>query len=305
MSPTAAGRVVVGVDGSPDSERAVRWAAEQARLEQRELLVVAAVPPHRAPTRRGGAARLRSVTRHAGLAVARAVAQDGVRLACDLHPMLDASARAVVGDPREVLVEMSREAHVVVVGSRGRGALRSLLLGSVSTAVLKQADCPVVVCRPERRAQRAHGILVAADGTPESLPVIEFAFQQAAARDLPLTVIHCFWDVVAAVAGFRQGSGEMVNEPQLEELRLVLAESVAGFGEKFPDVRVEVLLRHGLVDEALSDRHKDWDLIVVGRHPVVGLTRMLTGSIATAVVERAHSNVAVVPEAPSAAENDE
>lgn len=276
--------VVVGVDGSQHSERAVRWAAEQARLQHRPLLVVA-------------------VAEAEGITAARDIASAAVGIARHHEPGIDAEVLTEVGDPRSVLVDASRTAHLLVLGSRGRGAIRSLLLGSVSTAVLKATACPLVICRPPRGGERRPGVLVAADGTAESLPVIEFAFEQAALRGLPLTVVHCFWDVIAAVAGFREASGEFLADQHLEELRLVLAESTAGFSERFPDVEVTTMLRHGLVDEALSERGKKWDLIVVGRHPVVGLSRTLTGSIATAVVERAHSTVAVVPEAPGGPED--
>lgn len=291
-----AGSIVVGVDGSEHSTRALRWAAEQAALEHRVLLVVSVVDPSHAPGRHSSP-RQRSTLFETGLESVHDLAWDAVDLARELHPGIEAHAEAFPGDAREVLLDLSADAHLVVVASRGLGSVRSLLLGTVSTAVVKAAHCPVVVCRPPTQRERIRGVLVAADGTPESLPVIEFAFQQAAARGLPLTVLHCFWDAVAAVAGFREASGEILNEPHLEELRVLLAESIAGFGEKYPEVSVTTKMRHGLVDEALSERGEDWDLIVVGRHPVTSLSRTIVGSIATAVIERAHSNVAVVPEA--------
>lgn len=269
---------MVGVDGSPHSERAVRWAAEEARLQRRTLLVV-------------------SVAEADGIAAARDVATAAAGVARHHEPEIEIDVLTLVGDPRTVLVEASQRAHLVVLGSRGRGTIRSLLLGSVSTTVLRSTACPLVICRPPGGGERRPGVLVAADGTPESLPVIEFAFEQAALRGLPLTVVHCFWDVIAAVAGFREGSGEFLADQHLDELQLVVAESIAGFAERFPDVRVDTVLRHGLVDEALSERGKEWELVVVGRHPATGFSRTLTGSIATAVVERAHSTVAVVPEA--------
>jgi nucleotide-binding universal stress UspA family protein len=220
-----------------------------------------------------------------------------VEVARERHRDVVVDALVLPGDPRDVLIDLADTAHMVVLGSRGRGTVRSLLLGSVSTAISKHAACPVVICRPPRDGITSPGIVVGADGTPASLPVIEFAFEQASLRGLPLTVLHAFWDVAAAVAGFREASAEVMRDPDLEELRLVLSESVAGFREKYPDVQVSLLLRHGLVDEALSPRGKAWDLVVVGRHDVSTTDRILTGSIATAVIERTHSNVAVVPEA--------
>lgn len=266
--------IVVAVDGSDHAARALRWAAEQAFLERRRLVAVAV----------GGDA---GTTSDHAVAAAR-----------ELHPDLPVEAAAFPGDPRQVLIDLSAHAHLLVVGSRGRGAVQSMLLGSVSAAVSAHATCPVVVCRPTAADRVQRGVIVGADGSPESLPVIEFAYRQAALRGLPLTVLHCFWDAVAAVAQYRQASGKEAAAPELEDLRALLAVSVAGFAEEYPDVPVTLTLEHGLVDEALGPRDGGWDLIVVGRHPMTTLGRVLTGSIATAVVERAHSTVAVVPEGP-------
>ena len=271
-----AGSIVVAYDGSDNAERAVRWAAEQAALEVRQLTVASAGED------------------------TKAIVDRAVDIAKRLHPDLTVDALTTPGDPRQVLIDLSSRAHLVVVGSRGRGALKSMLLGSVGAAVSAHAVCPVVVCRPN--GHRGRGVVVGADGTPESLPVIEFAYRQAALRGLSLTVLHCFWDAVAAVAQYHQARGELVGAPELAELtelQAVLSESVAGFAEVYPDVPVTLGLKHGLVDEALTPRGEAWDMIVVGRHPMTSLTRVLTGSIATSVVERAHTTVAVVPEAAS------
>lgn len=160
------------------------------------------------------------------------------------------------------------------------------------------AACPVVVCRPTVARDRRHGVIVAADGTQESLPVLEFAYHQASLRGLSLTVLHCFWDAAAAIAEYRRALGKEAAASDLEDLRAVLAASVAGFAETYPDVPVTLEIKHGFVDEALRPRDREWDLIV-GRHPMTTITRTLTGSIATAVLERARTTVAVVPQAPA------
>jgi nucleotide-binding universal stress UspA family protein len=291
------GSIVVGVDGSRHAARAVRWAAEQARLEQRRLVVVAAagVPSVQDVGWNGAIAAAGPDGETHVVSSVRHVAEEAAELAQSEAPGIDVTPLAVIGDPREVLAELSATAHLLVVGSRGRGTVRTLLLGSVSAALVKMSLCPVVVCRPKSERKGA-GVIVGVDGSEESLPIIEFAFAQASLRGQSLTVVHCFWDAVAAAAGFREASGEVVNEPELQQLKVLVAESIAGFREKYPDVKVSTMLRHGLVDEALTRRDSAWDLVVVGRHPMTGLRRALSGSIANAVVERAHTNVAVVPE---------
>lgn len=267
------GSIMVAVDGSEHAERAVRWAADQASLEGRRLVVVAVGED------------------------ARAIADGAASQVGSLHPALAVQTLCREGDPRRVLIEFSEHVHLIVLGSRGRGALKSMFLGSVSAAVSAHAVCPVVVCRPAHDQPHAQGVLVGADGSAESLPVIEFAYQQASLRRMPLTVLHCFWDPAAAVAEYRRARGEDYAVLDLEDLRAVLATSVAGCAEKYPDVPVALELQHGLIDEALSARTTEWDLIVVGRHPMTSVSRVLTGSIATAVLERARATVAVVPEA--------
>lgn len=268
------GRILVAVDGSEHATRAVHWAADQASLEHRELAVVI-------------------VDEEPGSLV-----EDAVAAARLLHPDLSVTGHIVPGDPRQVLIDASTHAHMLVLGSRGRGAVKSMLLGSVGAAVSAHAACPVVVCRPTADGHTQAGVVVGADGTPESLPVIEFAYRQASLRDLHLTVLHSFWDAAAAVAQYREARGETVDEPDLEDLRAALSESVAGFAETYPGVPVTLSLKHGFADEALSPRHGGWDLIVVGHHPMTSLARLLTSSIATTVIERAHATVAVVPQAP-------
>lgn len=273
------GSIVVAVDGSEHAERAVAWAAEQARLERRELALVTATeiwgPDHSGPDR---------------------ILADAAHLAEELAPGIELKTLTLVGDPRGVLFDLSRDAHLLVMGSRGRGTVRSMLLGSVTATVSKIAECPIVVCRPRRHTTTGRGVVVGCDGTPGSLTVLEFAFAQASLRDLPLTVVHCVWDVVAAVAGLRNVSIEDLDQSVLEDEQRALAESVAGFAQKYPDVSVNRRIAHGLVDEVLAGRTAQWDLVVVGRHSMDTIGRMVSGSISTAVIERAHTTVAVVPE---------
>ncbi len=297
-----AGTIVVAVDGSEDSERAIHWAAEQARCERRPLTVLTATGVTTVPTAAWAAyAPSYTLQPEELLASARAVADGALAIAVDLLPGAETHSAAVLGDPRQALVDLSRQAHLLVIGSRGRGPLRSKLLGSVSAAVSRDSHCPVVVCRPprgRREDEPAHGILVGADGTAESLPVIEFAYRQASLRGLPLTVLHAAWDEMGA---FHGPGLTRPTDHTFEQQRLLLAESVAGFAGKFPEVRVELQPARGLAEDCLGADSARWDLIVVGRHPVDTVLRLLTGAVATAVVEHAHTNVAVVPQAEPAA----
>jgi nucleotide-binding universal stress UspA family protein len=153
-----------------------------------------------------------------------------------------------------------------------------------------------VVCRPPAEAAATSRIVVGADGSAASRPVLEFAFAQAALHGAPLTVMHCFWDAMVATQGAGVLGAAEVESEGMTDLRRLLSESVAGLAEKFPDVVVTQELARGLVDECLVDRTPVAGLIVVGRGHASVWSRFLHASCALAVLERARTTVAVVPE---------
>jgi nucleotide-binding universal stress UspA family protein len=287
------GSIVCGVDGSADAARALHWAAAQAALEHRPLAVVTAtgVDPVSALAWAGGAGTLTISTTEL-LERARTVAETAATPIGLQQPQLTVTAHAASGVPRDVLTTLSQQAHLLVLGSRGRGALRSRLLGSVSVDVTRHSRCPVVICRPEQPGLVRQGVLVGVDGTAGSRPVLDFAFRAASERELPLTVLHSFRDVLVEVAGPQQ---VVPTEDGLDEEKLLVAESLAGFTDTYPDVHVTTRLARGFPDQCLAADPERWHLIVVGRHTTDSLSRMLSPTVATSVVERARTTVAVVP----------
>ncbi len=301
QSYVVAGSVVVGVDGSADAERAVAWAAREAVLERRRLLILHSC--HEAAIRDTAWLDAQGIDhkelRNALEAAARAIIDRAVDRARLAAPGLEVDALLVSTDARTALVHASERAELVVVGSRGHGPIGSLLLGSVSTSVARHAQCPVVVCRPPTTPAVRRGVVVAADGSEASRPVLEFAFRQASLRGLPLTVVPHFWDATpqTSAAANDAAPGAALT------LRARLAESVTVLQEKFTDVAVQLQLTRGLVDECLTGSMPPADLVVIGRLDGHEWTRFLQASCAVAVLERANSTVAVVPEGatPSAA----
>lgn len=286
-----AGSIVVGVDGSASGERALDWAVDQAVAERRPLTLVHAVSPagsvwmdQAGMDHRIGLEAMESAARRL---LDRARAEVTTRA-----PGLEVCDVLRVADPRDLLLGFSSEAAMVVVGSRGRGPVRSLLLGSVGLALTRHANCPVVIHRPGNPGLVRNGIVVGADGSPGSLVTLEFAYRQASLRGLPLTVFHCFWDVLRTA-----GSAELVAaaSADLEEEKLLVAESIAGMGEKYPDVRVRTEVARGLADQALTAAGERMDMIVVGAHHGGVVAEIAFGSVASSVVEHATSPVAVVP----------
>src|SRR5262245_30588540 len=193
-SPRRGGHVVVGVDGSPASEHAVQWAAEEAHLRHRGLSLV--------HTQKRVSASELAWLGSAGLPPrevnddlywgAERILERARALATALHPELPTETVLGYGDARSHLLELATVAPMVVVGTRGHGPVAGLLLGSVSGALVRHAECPVAVVRPP--APSACGILIAADASEESLDLVENAYREASLHQARLTVVHCLWD---------------------------------------------------------------------------------------------------------------
>lgn len=290
-----AGSVVVGVDGSPSATHAVTWAAEQAAAEDRPLVLVHAGPtPAPAGT---GWMEAAGVDHHRLAALlkddARALLERAAAPVRAAHPGLEVQHLVRLGDAREMLLEASAEARLLVVGTRGLGPVRHLLLGSVSSALVKHATCPVVVVRPEpESANGAARVLAGVAGEPGDAAVLDLAFDLAESRKLPLRVFHCFWDAVKIAEGARDVAP---GEPGLDDEWLVLDKAVRPHTDAHPDVEVQLQLTRGMVDERLIRASRDAALVVLGHRRKPFFNELVYGSVAPVVVERSACTVAIVP----------
>ncbi|RCV54787.1 universal stress protein [Marinitenerispora sediminis] len=139
------GRIVVGVDGSETGQRAARFAFEQARIRSAELVAVSAWQPITAFASSMGPVPAEVFDDESVAAAARTTLDEALAELRSAYPDVSVQARAVRGHPVVVLLEESTPADLIVVGSRGRGGFRGLLLGSVSQSVLHGAHGPVAV----------------------------------------------------------------------------------------------------------------------------------------------------------------
>jgi nucleotide-binding universal stress UspA family protein len=288
---TRTGAIVVGVDGSPLGEHAVLWAAEEARLQNRSLLLVHAIEPisaNQLAWLSSAGIPPHQVNREAQDVAARVI-ERARTLADDRRPAERVETEIRLGDPRRVLLDHAERAPLVVVGTRGHGRVAGLLLGSVSGAVLRHATCPVAVVRPGPAESR--GVLLGVDLSLAGLPAVEAAFGQASQRRLPLTVVHCLWDTLIGRDAWAHVDP---SDPDADEARRLVAETLAGAQEKYPDVAVRVELTRGAIEDCLVDLSQLHELLVIGRS--AGRLRHLTwGAHATTIAEHAHSPVLVVP----------
>ncbi|MGI8578200.1 MAG: universal stress protein [Nocardioidaceae bacterium] len=289
----AAGSILVGVDGSEASARAVLWAEKQSRLEGRPLVLVHAIDPRRnkwAGEYGFGMTQFVEAIEAGGRELLE-TARAAVRL--DANDKLDVQTIFELADPRQVLMDLSDEASMIVVGSRGYGPVRSLLLGSVSIALTQHARCPVVVMRPQEADDSQRQIVVGLSGFQPLSSAAEFAFRQASLRSLPLTILHGFWD--PTLGHTDTAPHAMQALAYADEAQQVL-KTVAGMTEKFRDVVVTYRIAKGLPDDSLLAASKDAGMVVVGARHKSTLSARLEGQVSRTVTEHAHCVVAVVPE---------
>jgi nucleotide-binding universal stress UspA family protein len=148
--------IVVGVDGSEGSDAALRFAATEAALRGTKLRVVCA---WEVPAAVYAGAWGVAPDQESGFGDgARDIAAQALSEAARLQPGIDRESRTVRGQPADVLVQESQDADLLVVGSRGLGGFKSLLLGSVSQQFVHHATCPVVIVpRAEHTSPEAGG----------------------------------------------------------------------------------------------------------------------------------------------------
>jgi nucleotide-binding universal stress UspA family protein len=283
-------RIVVGVDQSPQSTAALRWAAAEARDRGAALTLIHAWSWH--------AHGARDVQSH-GMAVQRGE-QDGravlevaaARIAQEA-PEVDVTTSLVSGSAAWRLVDGADGADLLVVGTRGRGGFTSLLLGSTAQRVAARAQCPVVVVGRPGPQVPAGRVVLGVDVARPHAAAARFAFESAARRGARLCVVFG-WAVEETEERMAKGSGFDL-EALRESERAALSGAVAPWAAQWPSVKVDETALDATGDSALTGLSEDADLIVIGAHRPGGGPHHL-GPIAHSVLRHATCPVAVVPE---------
>ncbi|PZG00363.1 universal stress protein [Micromonospora deserti] len=281
--------VVVGVDGSPPSLVAAEHAAQAATLRSRPLHLVHG---YLHPLGYGVPLNPYDVGVPAPTEQAqKMVAQAAAELA-DRWPGLTVEARQVAGGPGAALVEESRRAELVVVGSRGLGGFAGLLLGSVGAQVAAHAHCPVLVVRPAEQPLPVEGpVLVGVDGSESAELAVGYAADEATRRGTPVVLVH-----VRPSDEERRVPDEVAETRAADQAESVelLATAGAAVRGSHPGLAVEErVLRAAKPEQALIEASGDASLVVVGTRGRGGFTGMLLGSVSQALVQHAHCPVLV------------
>ena len=251
--------IVVGTDGSPASHSALRWAVHEAHLSGSSLRILHAHDSFRAagapPTRRFRAEQ---------------VLADALAVVHELHPDVTVSAGAIPGNPVSVLLNASKDAVLVVVGTRGRGSVTGRLLGSVSQEVAERAISPVVVVH--EGVPHEGPIVVGVDDSPAAEEAVGLAFELADSRRADLV----------AVRTHPAANPDPGSLPALERV-------LAPWRDKYPEVHAEALVVGGRPSPFLLGAAHAASLVVVGRSG-------FPWSVDTRLVCHAACPVIVVPE---------
>ncbi|NYH78368.1 nucleotide-binding universal stress UspA family protein [Actinopolyspora biskrensis] len=293
MRNSTAKPVLVGLDGSPTSFEAVRWAAREASLRSAPLHVVHAdvSASDYVPDTLGTSAP------ESADETAREFVRDWLRSAAEIAtaeaPEVVVETGVRTGSARTVLLDESATARIVVVGSRGLGSFSGVILGSVAIALCQHGQCPVAVVREPDDGEEAtdRPIVVGVDGSSASEPALRWAFETASARSAALLAVHAWHDLVVGQLWTREQAEEPRASVQADEERL-LSEVLAGWRADYPDVAVHELVTYGKPARCLLEQARTARFVVVGARGRGGLAGLLLGSTSQTLLH--HSPCPVV-----------
>jgi nucleotide-binding universal stress UspA family protein len=296
MTHSQTAPVVVGLDGSDSSVQAAHWAAQRAQRENLPLKLVHAVS-------------LPSIAAASGVLFngdfLRAVEEEGQQLVeghaqklAAVFPGLAIEALARNGSAVAALVEASEHARMVVLGSTGKTAFTGMLIGSTAVAVSHRTRCPVAVVRGQvEPSQAANGaVVVGVDGSKASGLALAAAFEEASWRGAELLAVHAWMESLSSSGGI--GAYPLLVDWESIEIdqRAMLAEQLAGWRERYPDVRVRAEVTRDRPNHALLERAASAQLLVVGGKGHGEFVSTMLGSTAQAMMYHAPCPVVVVRE---------
>nr|WP_314143196.1 universal stress protein [uncultured Rhodococcus sp.] len=275
--------IIVGIDGSAAADKAVIWAALCAHRRDRRLHIVTAVdmPGVVDLSEFAGEA-----TEFVATAKSRLVAAETLATLVVDDPSFEVTSSAVEGGVMDVLIGVSAQAEILVIGASETGAVTlSLAAHSVSpVAVVRGRDI-------DGRPVAEGPVVVGIDGSDVNQAAVEWAFVEASARDAVLIAVHV-WSDVDLTQSFGRAPKDWQAIADGEEA--LLAESLAGWQERFPDVEVQRVVAQDRPVRILSGLSETAALIVVGNRGRGGFGGMLLGSTSFALVNTADCPVLVV-----------
>ncbi|RRO16868.1 universal stress protein [Saccharopolyspora rhizosphaerae] len=290
MSDSSVKPVIVGIDGSASAVHAVRWAAAEAhrrnarlRIAYADVLSLVYIPdlpgyplpePYVKAAQQQGKEWLHRAADNARVEV------EGLDVVTELH----------VGPASSVLIRLSQEAQLMVVGSRGLGGFTGLVAGSVAVALSAHGHCPVAMVRGPDTALPDAPVVVGVDSPTGNESALTTAFESAASRGVVLRAVHTWNSLDTDAQWWADGQGWDTVQTDQERW---LAERLAGWSEKYPDVEVERYVSHDKPAKALLQHAQVAQLVVVGARGRGGFTGLLLGSTSQQLLQNAPCPVVV------------
>ncbi|MEU4295510.1 universal stress protein [Kribbella sp. NPDC026596] len=258
-------KVVVGIDGEADCENAIRWGAAEAAARGVGLQLVHAFvwAEFRVPL---GPSDMAPGLRAAG----DKIVAEALDVAHSFDPGVPITAERVDGFPTPVLLAASRDAGLIVIGSRASGRAVSLLVGSTGLELAAHAHCPVVVVRPSEDALVGSQVVIGYDGSAAADAAVDFGLEYARRHELVARIVTVLADDEDLTAALRAHA----------------------------DARTaEVIEVPGHPSELLLEWSTDAQLLVVGSRGRGGFAGLLLGSVSQTMLHQAPCPVAVIPRA--------
>jgi nucleotide-binding universal stress UspA family protein len=270
--------VVVGLDGSPGSARALAWAAAHTEVFGPIQPVAAWHYPWWAVAPPAPGLTLPPPQEHLHAAHKQLIEEliEGQGTKIDRLETL-----TVHGAPGPALVEAAEGASLLVVGTRGRGAIASRLLGSVSLHCVHHAPVPVAVIPPDAPIDPFARVVVGVDGSKSSIEALRWALEHTT-KNTHIEAIHA-WEIGANTVA----EVERIAVEHLQSMAVDLvtdAVTAARSQATQPDREIEVIARRGDARAVMRAASSDADLLVVGDRGHHGLAHLLLGSVATTLV---------------------
>jgi nucleotide-binding universal stress UspA family protein len=278
----------VGVDGSWRDTGALEWALQESLLRQEPLQVVHMIDE-----------QLRHVPGWEPDIDDDAAVElvNEVQKYLDESPStLDNEADVLVGPPARKLAEVAADSQMLVVGRRGLGTFRRLLIGSTSEAVVAHATVPVVIVPQHwKPSDHAGPVLVALDDGDGNAALLEFAIAAAAERKLPVRILHV-WDLPSMYSWDAMNVAGVGSE-WAENAQRHFENVAAEWQQKYPEQVIQIDVRRGHVVDGVvtAAEQSDAQLVVVGSGHHTRLASMLLGSVTCGVLHHAVCPLAVVP----------
>jgi nucleotide-binding universal stress UspA family protein len=281
--------VVVGIDGSEHSDRAVRYAVGEARRRGGGMLLVHAV--HEAAPMLG---MLPLLMVEDFTEVGRRLVDDAERLALGIDPGMEISKSVKAGGRVGVLVDAGEHASAIVLGHRSGALPDRVLTSSTTTGVAARAHCPVISV-PDSWVEGVDvgRVVVGVDESDAAHDALDLAFREARWRKARLVALHA-WKLPMVYQDMRYAA--TIEPDWMAPAADEMDKALAPFRETYPDVAIEVEFQHEFAGPALVRATEHADLIVVGRRGHGALWGIYLGSLGRMLIREGKCPVEISPQ---------